>query len=227
MGLTVSIIIPTLNEERALPATLACLQSLEGWPVEVIVSDAGSTDRTLDIAHQFGAKVITGAKGRGPQQHLGARNASGDVLWFLHADTYLPRNALVAVRAAVASPEVIGGYFHLRFTGASFGARFVTGYQSLLRRLKLIYGDTAFFLRRSTYQQSGGFAAIPLFDDLELTRRVRRLGRFISVPVSVTTSSRRFEGRLGRTLLQWLLLQALYDLGVSPKRLAALYRHLR
>ncbi len=227
MESTVSIIIPTLNEEQALPATLACLKVLKGWPLEVIVSDAGSTDRTLEIAHQFGAKVLTGARGRGPQQHLGAMEASGEVLWFLHADTHLPPNALEALRATLASSEVIGGHFHLRFTGTSFGARFVTGYQFLLRKLKFTYGDTAIFLRRSAYRQSGGFAAIPLFDDLELTRKVRRLGRFISVPVVVTTSSRRFEGRLGRTLFQWLLLQALYDVGVSSKRLARLYRHLR
>lgn len=224
---SISIIIPTLNEELVLPETLARLQALQGWPVEVIVADAGSTDRTAEIARRFGAKVIIGARGRGPQQHAGAMAASGDILWFLHADTHPPQGALTAIQTALANPKVIGGHFRLRFTGNSFGARFVTGYQFLLRRFKLIYGDTAIFLRRSTYVEAGGFAAMPLFDDLELTRRVRRYGGFIAVPASVTTSSRRFEGKLARTFAQWILLQGLYELGVPPKRLATLYRHLR
>ena len=131
------------------------------------------------------------------------------------------------IEAALEDPEVIGGHFRIRFSGSSFAARFVTGYQFLLRHLRLVYGDTAIFLRRSAYFRAGGFAALPLFDDLELTRRVRRYGRFVAVPAWVTTSSRRFEGKLGRTLAQWTLLQALYEVGVSPKRLATLYRHLR
>lgn len=227
MPLSISIIIPTLNEELALPETLARLQALRGWPVEVIIADGGSTDRTLEIAAAFGAKVVTGARGRGPQQHAGAVAASGDVLWFLHADTHPPPEALTAIQTAFEKPGVIGGHFLLRFTGSSFGARFVTGYQKMLRQLRLIYGDTAIFLRRPAYFDAGGFAAVPLFDDLELTRRVRRFGRFIAVPVPVTTSSRRFEGRLGRTLAQWVLLQGLYEIGVPPRRLAILYRHLR
>lgn len=227
MCVSVSIVIPTLNEELALPETLACLKALRGWPVEVIVADAGSTDGTVALATEFGATLVTGTQGRGPQQHAGAMAAKGDVLWFLHADTQPPPEALEAIQAALRHGEVIGGHFHLRFTGNSFGARFVTGYQSLLRRLGLIYGDTAIFLRREAYLEAGGFAAVPLFDDLELTRRVRRLGRFVAVAAAVTTSSRRFEGKLGRTLAQWVLLQTMYELGVPPRRLALLYRHLR
>lgn len=227
MPSSISVIIPTLNEEAALPHTLARLRGLQGFPHEIIIADGGSTDRTVEIATHFGATVVTAPRGRGPQQHRGALAASGDVLWFLHADTLPPSDALVVMEAALTDPQVIGGHFRLRFTGSSFAARFVTGYQFLLRRLRLIYGDTAIFLRSAAYLRSGGFAALPLFDDLELTRRVRRYGRFTTVPAAVTTSSRRFEGKLARTLLQWTLLQTLYELGVSPKRLATLYRHLR
>ncbi len=225
--LPVSVIIPALNEAQALPETLARLRALAPGPAEILVADGGSTDRTAEIAESFGAKLVRGVRGRGPQQHAGALAASGAVLWFLHADTHPEPGALAAIDQALRDPVVIGGHFRLRFTGTSFAARFVTSYQPILRRLKLVYGDSAIFVRRETYERAGGFSAIPLFDDLDLTRRLRKLGRFVTVPSEVITSSRRFEGRLARTFSQWMLLQALYDAGVAPERLARLYRHLR
>lgn len=227
MAALISIIIPALNEEHALPATLHALQQLGGSAAEVLVVDGGSTDRTVQIAESLGASVLLGIWGRGPQQHAGALATRGDVLWFLHADTLPQPGALASIAAALQDPAVIGGHFRLHFSGNSFAAKFVGGYQPVLRKLGLIYGDSAVFARRSAYLASGGFAAVPLFDDLDFTRRLRRQGRFVTLPDRVVTSSRRFEGRLFRTLLQWALLQLLYDLRVSPKRLAALYRHLR
>jgi rSAM/selenodomain-associated transferase 2 len=227
MSETVSIIIPALNEERALPQTLRCLRLLSDGPVEIIVADGGSTDGTVQVAESFGAKIVRGAVGRGAQQRAGALAATGEILWFLHADTYPTPNALGYMREALKEPAVVAGHFRLRFSGGSFAAKFVTGYQPLLRQLKLIYGDSAIFVRRDAYFAVGGFAALPLFEDLDLVRRLRMQGEFRTVAAEVVTSSRRFEGRLGRTLLQWLVLQALYSAGTSPEKLASVYRHLR
>ncbi len=225
--MSVSIIIPALNEAEALPETLGRLHALENSPVEIVVADGGSTDGTAELAEGLGARVVRGARGRGPQQHAGALASTGGALWFLHADTHPAPSALEAIEEALRDPEVVGGHFRLRFTGSSFAARFVTGYQPILRRFKLIYGDSAIFVRREAYERAGGFSAAPLFDDLEFTRRLRKQGRFVTVPAEVVTSSRRFEGRLARTFSQWMLLQTLYSAGVAPEKLARLYRHLR
>ncbi len=224
---TISIIIPTLNEERAMPELLERLHRMEDGPAEIVVADGGSTDSTVALARRLGARVVEGSRGRGAQQAAGAHAAAGEVLWFLHADTLPAPDALRAIRHAVERPEVVAGHFRLRFTGRSFAARFVQGYQPLLRATGLIYGDSAIFVRRRVLEAIGGYPAVPLFDDLELVKRVRRKGRFVTVPAEVVTSSRRFEGRLGRTLTQWMLLQVGYSVGVGPDRLARWYRHLR
>jgi rSAM/selenodomain-associated transferase 2 len=222
-----SIIIPCLNEESAIAETLKRLCCIRGEK-EIIVADGGSTDRTVEIATSFGAMVVTGARGRGSQQRLAAEHANGDVLWFLHADTLPDADALELIEIAFSDPEVAAGNFRLRFTGKSFGARFTTAYQPLLRLAGLIYGDSAIFIRKAAYLAAGGFRELPLFEDLDLVKRIKRFGRFVTVTGSVTTSSRRFEGRsYPRTFLLWTCLQLAYSLGVSPSHLAEFYRDYR
>jgi rSAM/selenodomain-associated transferase 2 len=224
---TVSIVIPTLNEEQSIGETLRRVQELKGQP-EIIVADGGSSDRTTTIAGDFGVKVLTAERGRGMQLRAGAAQASGDVLWFLHADTHPPRDAISHIVSAIHDSNAVGGNFRLRFTGNGWGTWFTSAYQPILRSCQVMYGDSAIFARRDVYEKCGGMGDLPLFEDLDLVRRLKKFGRVITVPAIVTTSSRRFEGRsFSRTFAQWTLLQVLYWVGVSPKRLARMYKDIR
>ena len=223
----VSVIVPAWNEERALPELLASLAAL---PVaETIVVDGGSNDQTREVAARHGARVIASERGRGAQLHAGARGATGDVYWFLHADTRVSREAFDAMRTALErEPKLAGGNFSLRFTGGSRGARLLEWLYPRLRLLGLCYGDSGFFVPRAKYWAAGGFAAHPLFEDLDLLRRLRREGQFVHLPTALVSSSRRWE-RTGftRVFARWILLQLLYWLGTPPARLAAWYAPLR
>ncbi len=189
--------------------------------------DGESADDTVALARAYGLPVITAARGRGQQMNAGAAATQGDVLLFLHADTHLPSDALFLITTALHAPKVCGGNFSLRFTGETVGAKILTHIYPWLRRLGLIYGDSAIFVRRSTFETVGGYRAIPLFEDCDLYRRLRRTGRFIRLKEYATTSSRRFEGRFLRTFIVWAAMQILYWLGVSPQHLARAYRSAR
>jgi rSAM/selenodomain-associated transferase 2 len=223
----ISVIIPTFNEARAIGVTLDRLSRLR-MEHEVIVVDGGSSDDTVGIAQWCQAKVLTCEPGRGRQMHAGAEAASTDVLWFLHADTYPPAEAGEYILSALADNLVAGGNFRLRFGGGGFGAAVLTKIYPRLRWLGLRYGDSSLFVRRSVYQQSGGFRAYPLFEDLDLVKRLRVFGRFVTVPCVLETSSRRFEGRnFAAMFAWWTALQVLYWGGVSPLTLARWYPPVR
>lgn len=224
----ISIIIPALNEARAIRQTLAAVTLLENV-AEVIVVDGGSRDATREIAHECGARVVSGsACGRGAQSHAGALVARGDVLWFLHADTAPPANADAALLAALEDKEIVGGNCRLRFDGERRAACFLTWLYPQLRRINLLYGDSGIFVRQEVYHQIGGFDSLPLFEDLDFVRRLRRRGRLVTLSVTITTSSHRFEYRsFTRTFARWTWLQILYWCGVSPHTLARRYPHIR
>jgi rSAM/selenodomain-associated transferase 2 len=223
----VSIIVPTLNEEAHIIATLNALQQLSG-DKEVLVVDGGSTDATVPLARSRGVTVLEAPKGRGPQMHAGALAAAGSVLWFVHADTIPPPGALREINRALEDESVVGGNFGLLFDGCSRAARQLTAIYPVLRLLGLCYGDSGIFVRKRVYEQIGGFRALALFEDLDLLRRLRRTGQFAHLSCSILTSSRRFEQRnFGLVWLHWTSLQLLYWCGVSPNRLARWYRHAR
>jgi rSAM/selenodomain-associated transferase 2 len=222
-----SVIIPTLDEAQALGPTLDAVARL-GGPVEVLVVDGGSGDGTVNLARARGASVLTAPRGRGSQQHAGARAATGDVFWFLHADTLPPADAAERITAALADPVVVAGHFAIRFDGPDRSARLLTWLYPHLSWLGLCYGDSGIFVRRSAYERAGGFRAHPLFEDLDLLGRLRRLGRVVRLSATVVTSSRRFEGRnFALVFTWWSILQLLYWLGISPRVLAGLYAPLR
>ena len=222
-----SIIIPTLDEARSVGATLDAVAQLRG-SFEVIVVDGGSSDGTLEIAREHGARVIASERGRGLQMHKGAYIAQGEALWFLHADTIIPADAAEQIIEALHEPRVVGGNFKIRFDGARRAARFLTWLYPQLRKLGLCYGDSAIFVRREAYRQAGGFKPFPIFEDLDLLRELRRLGHLAHLPATVVTSSRRFEGRnFALTFAGWAILQSLYWLGVHPRTLGRLYAPIR
>ncbi len=222
----VSIIIPVLNEARLIPTLAASLDHLQGQ-FEIVLADGGSTDETVALAQSCGLSVVMAPCGRGAQMNVGAAATKGDALLFLHADTCLPENALALIEDALQAPEVGGGNFNLRFAGDSWGAKALTRIYPLLRRLGLVYGDSAIFVRRSVFQALGGYRDLPLFEDCDLYQRLRRKGRFVRLSAYATTSARRFEGRFTRTFAHWVILQVLYWLGVAPQRLARMYRAVR
>ena len=222
-----SIIIPVLDEARSIGATLdALLNEVSG--AEVIVVDGGSIDGTVEIVRGRGVKLISSGRGRGLQMHAGARVASGRALWFLHADTLPSRGCATRIEEALNDSSVVAGNFDVLFDGTSSAARFLTWLYPRLRKLGLCYGDSAIFVRRETYERIGGFRDFPIFEDLDLVRRLRKVGRVAHLRARVTTSSRRFEGRsFSLTFARWSPLQILYWLGVSPHTLGRMYAHVR
>lgn len=224
---TLSLILPTLNEAVALGATLDAVARLRG-PIDVIVVDGRSEDETIGVAQAHGAQVCIAQRGRGSQMDAGARIAQGKILWFLHADTHPPADAVQQILQACDDPEVVGGNFTVKFDGEHYAARFLSWLYRYLGWLGLCYGDSAIFVRRDVYEQIGGFRPFLLFEDLDLVRRLKRTGRFVRLPGTVVTSSRRFERRsFLLTLGHWTMLQLLYWLGVKPHLLARLYVPVR
>lgn len=225
--LSVSIVIPTWCEEATIAGAVAAARTIAD---EVIVADGGSTDETASVARAAGARVVLAPRGRGAQLHAGAAAAGGDVLLFLHADAELPLAARRAIQDALSDKAVLGGNFHLRFVPRSFAARLFTWANDVRRRwLHVYYGDSALFVRRSTYGVLGGFRALPIFEDYELVRRIERAGRTVYIrDVTVEASARRFASAPLRTLALWTVLQVLYSVfGLHPDRLARLYTNVR
>jgi rSAM/selenodomain-associated transferase 2 len=221
----ISVVIPCLNETAALPGLLRAL-AREDETHEIIVADGGSGDETVALARAAGARVIAAPRGRGAQLAAGAASASGDVLWFLHADTRVAYGAMRAIRSALAAPGVVGGNFRLLFDGGTRFERFLTWFYGVIRRLGLFYGDSGIFVRRDAYDAIGGMKPLALMEDHEFARRLRRAGRVVCVRFPpLVTSSRRFAGRSPISIMGgWLAIHALYALGVPPRRLARLYR---
>ena len=222
-----SVIIPALNEAHSIGLTLDAV-SAAARGAEVIVVDGGSGDATVEIARGRGVRVIASARGRGAQMHAGACAARGRVLWFVHADTRPGSGCAEQILEALRDPSVVAGNFRVIFDGDSRAARFLTWFYPRLRRIGLCYGDSAIFVRCDVYERVGGFRAFPVFEDLDLVRRLREVGRVTHLTATVTTSSRRFEGRsFALTFARWSLLQVLYWLGVRPRTLGRLYAPAR
>lgn len=223
--ITVAAIIPTLNEELSLRRNLPDVLSAAD---EVVVSDGGSRDSTLRLAEELGARVVVGTPGRGPQLNRGAASTVSDALLFLHADTRLPDGALPAIREVIGSGK-IGGGFQVRFDTdhrvMSLGSRLVR-LRTRLTRSPL--GDQAQFISRTAFDELGGFREWPVLEDLDFVRRMKRHGEIEVLPLEAVTSARRYlERGIARTVTVNWLIWALYLAGVSPHRLARLYRPRR
>lgn len=220
-----AVVVPTLDEadnlRRLLPELVPAFD-------EVVVSDGGSADGSAEVARALGARVVVGPAGRGGQLRRGADASTGDALLFLHADTRLPPGAPELVRRALAAGAV-GGAFLLRFDRRppllALGEKLIA-WRTRWTRLPL--GDQAQFVTRAAYDALGGYRDWPLLEDLDFARRLKRHGRVALVDAPVTTAARRYQraGIVATIARNWLI-WVLFACGVSPRRLARLYRHVR
>ncbi len=222
-----SIIIPVLDEERAIGSTLEALGSLV--VEEVLVVDGGSTDGTGEIVAHKHATLVSSARGRAHQMNHGARLARGDVLLFLHADTRLPPSATSDILSALEDPRCVGGRFDLRLDGERWIFWLIGNLISLRSRLtKVATGDQAIFVRRQVFEEMGGFPDVPLMEDIAFCRILKKKGRVACLRSQVVTSSRRWEAEgVGRTILKMWALRLLLLAGVSPFRLKRFYGDAR
>lgn len=215
--------IPTLQEAAALAAAIA-----SAWatldPLEVIVVDGGSSDGTLEVAERGGARVEVAPGPRAVAMNVGAGLAAGDALLFLHADTTLPDGAGPAVRAALAHAD--GGAFRLAYDDRRPALQRLGELRTRLGGP--VYGDQAIFVTRAAFERTGGFRPVPIMEDYDLVRRLRRGGRFTLLPLAVRSSARRHRhDGTAATLARIWTIQALYRVGVSPARLARRYPPVR
>jgi len=224
--ITISVIVPALNEAAGIEAALAPLQSWRARGHEVIVVDGGSTDGTPERAAQLADRVVASERGRAAQQNAGAAAAGGEVFLFLHADTTLPPGADTAVLAGLERSGRGWGRFDVRLTGRHPLLRVIGRMIGARSRVSgVATGDQAIFVRREWFARVGGFPAIPLMEDVAISKALRRLGRPLSLRERVTTSSRRWERRgIVRTVLLMWRLRLEYFLGADPAALARRYR---
>jgi len=218
-----SVIIPALNEAAHVAACLERLRTLDP-SAQIIVVDGGSRDQTTLIAEKAGAQVIPCQPGRGIQCNCGAKNAEGSILIFLHADTFLPAEALVVLNNFFSDPKVQIGTFRLRFDSENWFLKlcgYLTRFDSILTR----FGDQGIVVRRSFFDALGGFPEWPLFEDLDFLRRARRKTRIYSFPAEVITSARKFKanGPIRQQIRNGVLIFK-YLIGISPFQLAKEYR---
>ena len=227
--MTLSVIIPTLDEERTIRETLARLQRAAF--TEILVVDGGSGDGTVALVSEAatGARLLTAPRGRARQMNAGATAATGDVLVFLHADTLLPPTAADDIRAALSDPDVVGGRFDARLDRDRGLYRLVSRMMNWRSRLTgIATGDQAIFVRRNVFEAIGGFPDIPIMEDVAFSKRLKQMGRVAALRSCVVTSARRWErhGPVRTVLLMWGL-RLLFFLGVSPERLHRLYSDVR
>ncbi len=224
-----SIIIPVLNEEAVIENLLLHLTGFRArHDCELLIIDGGSSDNTVAIAERYGC-VIHSPRGRATQMNAGAKSASGDILLFLHADTFLPDDAFTAIEQALAAPHVVGGAFRLCFNCDLWSYKLVAFATNLRSQLRTLFtGDQAYFIRATSFHSIDGYPDQLLMEDLEIIARLRSIGKVVLLPQFVTTSARRHEQvGLWRTVLFMWYLRTLYKFGVSPARLQQMYLDVR
>ncbi|MBM3263790.1 MAG: TIGR04283 family arsenosugar biosynthesis glycosyltransferase [candidate division Zixibacteria bacterium] len=226
---SISVVIPALNEETVIGACLEQFRDIPD-PLEILVVDGGSIDRTRDIAATFPrTTVLNGPRGRAVQMNAGAAAACGDILVFLHADTFLPEAWHHKIAGSFLLPGVSGGRFRFDIAHPATVYRWIafgTNFRS--RVLGITYGDQVIYTRSNIFRDTGGYPVVPIFEDSEFATRLKRHGLFDWIDAPVMTSARRWQrrGALRTLLLTWAL-RTFYTVGVSPETLHRFYTHVR
>lgn len=222
----ISAVVPTLNEESALPRTL---QRLQDCGFEIVVVDGGSQDRTVDIARDYTATVLSCRPGRARQMNLGAARAHGRILFFVHADSLPPLNARDIIIRTLQRPKVAAGAFLLKIDSSSLLLKGIAAMANLRAWCaRLPYGDQGLFLYRQMFESIGGFSSLLLMEDVDLVRRLKVRGRVVLARGTMLTSARRWEqgNALGHSVRNVRRLYRFYH-GAPPDHLAADYPDVR
>lgn len=219
----ISVVIPTLNEAEDVENAI---RSAAAGDVEVIVVDGGSRDETVSRAAAAGARVVLSPPGRARQLERGRREATGDTVLFLHADSVLPEGFEEAVRTVLADARAVGGAFALRFDRRARLLRLIEwGVRLRVRLFRLPFGDQGIFARRSVLESLGGVPQAAIMEDLDLVRALQSRGRFARLELPIVTSSRRYEaGGWLRTVLRNQLASLAWWVGIDRACVAAWYR---
>jgi rSAM/selenodomain-associated transferase 2 len=223
-----SVIVPMLNEEGAIAATLRAIAA--GAPAaERIVVDGGSIDGSVAAARPLCDAIIVTPRGRARQMNAGAARAAGDVVAFVHADTVVPASFAADIEAALADPRVVGGRFDVRLDDPHPLCALIGHLISIRSRIsRTATGDQAIFVRKAVFERLGGFPDFPICEDLDFARRLKRAGRVACLRSRVLTSARRWRrGGIMRTVVRMWTIRLLYLAGVAPARLAAMYSDVR
>jgi rSAM/selenodomain-associated transferase 2 len=221
----ISIVVPVLNEAANIQAFLESLRE-RAAAAEIIVVDGGSSDGTFDLARNYCDQCLRAAPGRAVQMNAGADAASGNVFWFLHADTEVPAECLQQISGALHDPAVVGGFFRIRIPSRHIVYRLTDSfahYAGLL--LGLRFGDHGFFCRRTVFEQIGGFPEVPLMEDAEFFHKLRWRGHLAIISTPLISSPRRYE-EIGpwRLTLTYGFIALLYFLCIPIPILTRIYR---
>ena len=223
----ISIIIPTFNEDQTISNTIQHINySSKTTDFEIIVVDGGSTDNTVSIAEKSNCKIFTTLPGRGTQLNKGASVATGDILLFLHADTFLPRDFDEAIFSALPQQSIIGwGRFDVELSGKQYIFRLIEKLISFRSRITgIATGDQAIFVSNTLFKRVSGYQNIPLMEDVDMSKRLNRIIKPKCLKNKVVTSSRRWEKKgIIRTIFLMWMLRFLYFIGVNPITLKKLY----
>jgi rSAM/selenodomain-associated transferase 2 len=225
--MTLSIIMPVLNEAARVEKALAALSPYRKRNVEIIVVDGGSRDDTPELAYPFADRVVAAPRGRALQMNAGAAIARGDVLLFLHADTRLPDDADRMVLESLARSELAWGRFDVCFDSGGVFSLIAAAMNARSRLTGIATGDQAMFVRRTVFEARGGFPPIALMEDVALSARLKDAGRPLCLHARVTASARRWQaqGILCTVLLMWRL-RLSYFFGADPAKLARIYGYV-
>lgn len=222
----ISVIIPILNEAKILNQTLSKLQP-ELKDHELIIVDGGSIDGSIEIAEKYG-KVVTSERGRAKQLNTGAAAATGDILVFLHADVWLESGALFSVTETLSAGYVGGGFLQ-KIDGRSLLYRLIEITADMRGKYqKIFYGDSGIFVSKRDFLNIGGFPEVPIMEEVEFSKSLRKLGKTRMVKPHIHISARRWESKgIIRTTVKNYFITLLYNCGFSLERLAKLYKNIR
>jgi len=224
----VSIIVPVLNEADLIEASLRTLRNL-GPDLEIIVVDGGSSDGTWSVAEPLADRVIAARRGRASQMNAGAAVARGEVLWFMHADLAAPADSIAQIQKLLRDARIVGGCFRLRFPRGEWIYRVSDSLGNhAVNVFGFALGDHGIFCLREAFRQVGGYPEVPILEDAEIYRRLRRAGRMVQIREEVVSDPRAFEahGRYRTTAVYFSIL-ALYVIGVPIRVLNRIYRRFR